>query len=176
MQVSTTMAFVRLLRGLMKDAGIGERIVPIVPDEARTFGMDPLFAEFGIYHPDGQLYTPVDHKMIMKYKESEKGQLFEEGISEAGAMSTFIASATSYSTQGCPTIPFYIFYSMFGFQRIADLVWSAADQRARGFMIGATSGENYDFERRGATTSRWTQSFDGTYQSSSKGLRPSICI
>ena len=140
MQVSTTMAFVRLLRGLMKDAGIGERIVPIVPDEARTFGMDPLFAEFGIYHPDGQLYTPVDHKMIMKYKESEKGQLFEEGISEAGAMSTFIASATSYSTQGCPTIPFYIFYSMFGFQRIADLVWSAADQRARGFMIGATSG------------------------------------
>tara|TARA_Y100001933_G_C18936781_1_gene537758 strand:+ start:34 stop:1179 length:1146 start_codon:yes stop_codon:yes gene_type:complete len=124
----------------MKDKEIGKRIVPIVPDEARTFGMDPLFAQYGIYHPDGQLYTPVDHKMLMKYKESEKGQLFEEGISEAGAMSTFIASATSYSTQGCPTIPFYIFYSMFGFQRVADLIWSAADQRARGFLIGATSG------------------------------------
>ena len=140
MQVSTTMAFVRLLNVLMKDKEIGKRIVPIVPDEARTFGMDPLFAQYGIYHPDGQLYTPVDHKMLMKYKESEKGQLFEEGISEAGAMSTFIASATSYSTQGSPTIPFYIFYSMFGFQRVADLIWSAADQRARGFLIGATSG------------------------------------
>jgi len=140
MQVSTTMAFVRLLRNLMKDRSVGNRIVPIVPDEARTFGMDPLFAEFGIYHPEGQLYTPVDHKMIMKYKESDKGQVLEEGISEAGAFSTFIASATSYSTQGCPTIPFYIFYSMFGFQRVADLIWSAADQRARGFMIGATSG------------------------------------
>tara|TARA_B110001452_G_C15215232_1_gene421449 strand:+ start:46 stop:1824 length:1779 start_codon:yes stop_codon:yes gene_type:complete len=140
MQVSTTMAFVRLLSGLMKNKEMGERIVPIVPDEARTFGMDPLFAQFGIYHPEGQLYTPVDHKMLMKYKESEKGQLLEEGISEAGAMSTFIASATSYSTQGCATIPFYIFYSMFGFQRVADLIWSAADQRARGFMIGATSG------------------------------------
>ena len=140
MQVSTTMAFVRLLRNLMKDKSVGNRIVPIVPDEARTFGMDPLFAEFGIYHPEGQLYTPVDHKMIMKYKESDKGQVLEEGISEAGALSTFIASATSYSTQGCPTVPFYIFYSMFGFQRVADLVWSAADQRARGFMIGATSG------------------------------------
>jgi pyruvate dehydrogenase E1 component len=140
MQVSSTMAFVRILRGLMKDENIGKRIVPIVPDEARTFGMDPLFAEFGIYHPEGQKYTPVDHKMILKYKESEQGQLLQEGINEAGAMSTFIASATSYSTQGCATIPFYIFYSMFGFQRIADLVWSAADQRARGFMIGATSG------------------------------------
>ena len=140
MQVSTTMAFVRLLRDLMKNKSIGNRVVPIIPDEARTFGMDPLFAEFGIYHPEGQLYTPVDHKMLMKYKESEQGQLFEEGISEAGAMSTFIASATSYSTQGYATIPFYIFYSMFGFQRVADLVWSAADQRARGFMIGATSG------------------------------------
>jgi pyruvate dehydrogenase E1 component len=140
MQVSSTMAFVRILRGLMKDENIGKRIVPIIPDEGRTFGMDPLFAEFGIYHPEGQKYTPVDHKMIMKYKESEQGQLLQEGINEAGAMSTFIASATSYSTQGCPTIPFYIFYSMFGFQRIGDLVWSAADQRARGFMIGATSG------------------------------------
>tara|TARA_B100000767_G_scaffold7245_1_gene7142 strand:+ start:876 stop:3548 length:2673 start_codon:yes stop_codon:yes gene_type:complete len=140
MQVSTTMAFVRLLRGLMKSKELGPNVVPIIPDEARTFGMDPLFSEFGIYHPEGQLYTPVDHKVIMKYKESEAGQLFEEGINEAGATSTFIASATSYSTHGCPTIPFYIFYSMFGFQRVADLIWSAADQRARGFLMGATSG------------------------------------
>ncbi|MBT7460372.1 MAG: pyruvate dehydrogenase (acetyl-transferring), homodimeric type [Euryarchaeota archaeon] len=140
MQVSTTMVFVRLLRGLMKSKELGPTIVPIIPDEARTFGMDPLFSEFGIYHPEGQLYTPVDHKVIMKYKESEAGQLFEEGINEAGATSTFIASATSYSTHSCPTIPFYIFYSMFGFQRVADLIWSAADQRARGFLMGATSG------------------------------------
>ncbi|MDG1550232.1 MAG: pyruvate dehydrogenase (acetyl-transferring), homodimeric type [Candidatus Poseidoniaceae archaeon] len=140
MQVSTTMAFVRLLRGLMKSKELGPNIVPIIPDEARTFGMDPLFSEFGIYHPEGQLYTPVDHKVIMKYKESEAGQLFEEGINEAGATSTFIASATSYSTHSCPTIPFYTFYSMFGFQRVADLIWSAADQRARGFLMGATSG------------------------------------
>lgn len=140
MQVSTTMAFVRILRSIMKSEQIGPRIVPIIPDEGRTFGMDPLFAEFGIYHPEGQLYTPVDHKVIMKYKESQAGQLFEEGINEAGATSTFIASATSYSTHACPTIPFYTFYSMFGFQRVADLIWSAADQRARGFLMGATSG------------------------------------
>ena len=139
-QVSTTMAFVRVLRSLMKDKEFGERVVPIIPDEARTFGMDPLFSEFGIYHPEGQLYKPVDHKVLMKYKESEQGQLLEEGINEAGATSTFIASATSYATHHYPTIPFYTFYSMFGFQRVADLIWSAADQRARGFLMGATSG------------------------------------
>jgi pyruvate dehydrogenase E1 component len=139
-QVSTTMAFVRVLRSLMKDKDFGERVVPIIPDEARTFGMDPLFSEFGIYHPEGQLYKPVDHKVLMKYKESEQGQLLEEGINEAGATSTFIASATSYATHHYPTIPFYTFYSMFGFQRVADLIWSAADQRARGFLMGATSG------------------------------------
>ena len=139
-EVSTTMAFVRLLRSLMKSKAIGSRIVPLIPDEARTFGMDPLFAEFGIYHPEGQLYKPVDHKVLMKYKESEKGQILEEGINEAGAMASFIASATSYANQSCPTIPFYTFYSMFGFQRVGDLIWSAADSRARGFLIGATSG------------------------------------
>ena len=139
-QVSTTMAFVRLMRGLMKTKEFGERVVPLIPDEARTFGMDPLFAEFGIYHPEGQLYKPVDHKVLMKYKESAKGQILEEGINEAGALSSFIAAATSYATQGSPTIPFYIFYSMFGFQRVADLIWSATDSRARGFLIGATSG------------------------------------
>ena len=139
-QVSTTMAFVRVLRSLMKDKEFGQRVVPIIPDEARTFGMDPLFSEFGIYHPDGQLYKPVDHKVLLKYKESEQGQLLEEGINEAGATSTFIAAATSYATHHYPTVPFYIFYSMFGFQRVADLIWSAADQRARGFLMGATSG------------------------------------
>ena len=101
------------MRGLMKTKGFGERVVPLIPDEARTFGMDPLFAEFGIYHPEGQLYKPVDHKVLMKYKESAKGQILEEGINEAGALSSFIAAATSYSSQGSPTIPFYIFYSMF---------------------------------------------------------------
>ena len=139
-QVSTTMAFVRLMRGMMKTKEFGERVVPLIPDEARTFGMDPLFSEFGIYHPDGQLYKPVDHKVLMKYKESAKGHILEEGINEAGALSSFIAAATSYATQGSPTIPFYIFYSMFGFQRVADLIWSAADSRARGFLVGATSG------------------------------------
>ena len=102
--------------------------------------MDPLFSEFGIYAPEGQLYKPVDHSVLMKYKESKSGQILEEGINEAGAMSTFIASGTSYSTQVCATIPFYIYYSMFGFQRVADLIWSAADSRARGFLIGATAG------------------------------------
>ena len=140
LKVSTTMVFVRLMRSLMKVDGFGKHVVPIVPDEARTFGMDPLFNEFGIYAPDGQLYKPVDHSVLMKYKESKSGQILEEGINEAGAMSTFIASGTSYSTQGCATIPFYIYYSMFGFQRVADLIWSAADSRARGFLIGATAG------------------------------------
>ena len=140
LEVSTTMAFVRLLRNLMKTEELGEKVVPIIPDEARTFGMDPLFAEFGIYHPEGQLYTPVDHKMLMKYKTSDSGQVIQEGINEAGATSTFIASGTSYYTQGSVTIPFYTFYSMFGFQRIGDLVWSAADSRVRGFLMGATSG------------------------------------
>jgi pyruvate dehydrogenase E1 component len=140
LEVSTTMVFVRLMRSLMKTGGFGKHVVPIVPDEARTFGMDPLFSEFGIYAPKGQLYKPVDHAVLMKYKESQSGQILEEGINEAGAMSTFIASGTSYSTQVCPTIPFYIYYSMFGFQRVADLIWSAADSRARGFLIGATAG------------------------------------
>ena len=140
LEVSTTMVFVRLMRSLMKADGFGKHVVPIVPDEARTFGMDPLFSEFGIYAPEGQLYKPVDHSVLMKYKESKSGQILEEGINEAGAMSTFIASGTSYSTQVCATIPFYIYYSMFGFQRVADLIWSAADSRARGFLIGATAG------------------------------------
>ena len=138
-QVSTTMAFVRLLRNLMKSE-IGDKVVPIIPDEGRTFGMDPLFSEFGIYSHSGQKYKPVDHKMIMKYKESITGQILEEGISEANSIASWIASATSYSHAMTPTLPFYIFYSMFGFQRVNDQIWQAADARARGFLMGATAG------------------------------------
>jgi len=138
-EVSTTMAFVRLLRNLMK-SDIGEKVVPIIPDEGRTFGMDPLFSEFGIYSSFGQLYTPVDHKMLMNYKESTSGQILEEGISEANSIASWIASATSYSHARTPTLPFYVFYSMFGFQRVNDQIWAAADARARGFLMGATAG------------------------------------
>jgi len=138
-EVSTTMAFVRLLRNLMK-SDIGEKVVPIIPDEGRTFGMDPLFSEFGIYSSFGQLYTPVDHKMLMNYKESTSGQILEEGISEANSIASWIASATSYSHAKTPTLPFYVFYSMFGFQRVNDQIWAAADARARGFLMGATAG------------------------------------
>ena len=137
--VSTTMVFVRLLRKLLKSE-VGARVVPIIPDEGRTFGMDPLFSEFGIFSQVGQKYTPVDHKMLMNYKESESGQIIQEGIAEATSMATWTAAATSYSHSSSPTIPFYTFYSMFGFQRIADQVWAAADSRARGFLMGATAG------------------------------------
>jgi pyruvate dehydrogenase E1 component len=138
--VSTTMAFVRLLRDLMKDKKIGKRIVPIVPDEARTFGMESLFPQFKIYAAHGQLYEPVDAKLLLGYVEAQTGQVLEEGITEAGSMGSWTAAATSYATHGEPMIPFFLFYSMFGFQRIGDLIWSAGDQRARGFLLGATAG------------------------------------
>ncbi len=138
-EVSTTMAFVRLLRTLMK-SDVGDKVVPIIPDEGRTFGMDPLFSEFEIFASKGQKYTPVDHKMLLNYKESDSGQVLQEGISEAGAIASWISSATSYSHANSPTIPFYTFYSMFGFQRVGDQIWSAADARARGFLMGATAG------------------------------------
>ncbi len=138
--VSTTMAFVRLLRDLMKDKKIGKRIVPIVPDEARTFGMESLFPQFKIYAAHGQLYEPVDAKLLLGYVEAQAGQVLEEGITEAGSMGSWTAAATSYATHGEPMIPFFLFYSMFGFQRIGDLIWSAGDQRARGFLLGATAG------------------------------------
>ena len=138
--VSTTMAFVRLLRNLVRDPGFGERVVPIVPDEARTFGMDSMFREVNIYAPQGQKYEPVDHDLLLSYVESMQGQILEEGITEAGAMSSFIAAGTSYANLGVPMVPFYIFYSMFGFQRIGDLAWQAADSRTRGFLLGATAG------------------------------------
>ena len=138
--VSTTMVFAQLLRNLMRDPGFGKRIVPIVPDEARTFGMDPLFKEVGIYASQGQHYEPVDSDLILSYREAKDGQVLEEGINEAGSMASFQAAATSYATHAEPMIPFYIFYSMFGFQRTGDQAWAFADARGRGFMMGATAG------------------------------------
>ena len=138
--VSTTMGFTRLLRNLARDEKFGPRVVPIVPDEARTFGMDSLFRELKIYASQGQKYEPVDHDLLLSYAESAEGQILEEGITEAGSMASFIAAGTSYSTRGVPMVPFYTFYSMFGFQRIGDLAWQAADIRARGFLMGATAG------------------------------------
>jgi pyruvate dehydrogenase E1 component len=139
-EVSTTMAFVRLLGMLLRNKNIGRRIVPIIPDEARTFGMDPLFREIGIYSSKGQLYEPVDSESLLYYHEAKDGQILEEGITEAGAMASFIAAGTAYASLGEPMIPFYIYYSMFGFQRIGDLAWAAGDIRAKGFMLGGTAG------------------------------------
>jgi pyruvate dehydrogenase E1 component len=139
-EISTTMAFVRLLNVLVKDKQIGAHIVPIVPDECRTFGMEGLFRQIGIYSPVGQLYEPVDAGQISFYREDQKGQILEEGLNEAGAFCSWLAAATSYSTNDLPMIPFYIYYSMFGYQRVGDLVWAAGDMQARGFIMGATAG------------------------------------
>jgi pyruvate dehydrogenase E1 component len=138
--VSTTMVFVQMLTQLMKDKEIGKQVVPIVPDEARTFGMESLFRQFGIYSHVGQNYEPVDKGMLLYYREAQDGQILEEGITEAGSVASFVAAGTSYATHGKDMIPFFIFYSMFGFQRIGDLIWAAADQRTRGFLLGGTSG------------------------------------
>ena len=139
-EVSTTMAFVRILSALLRDKNIGNRVVPIVPDESRTFGMEGMFRQLGIFSQVGQLYKPEDAGQLMFYREYQHGQILQEGINEAGAMSSWIAAATSYSTHNLPMIPFYIFYSMFGFQRVGDLAWAAGDSRCRGFLLGGTSG------------------------------------
>jgi pyruvate dehydrogenase E1 component len=139
-EISTTMAFVRILNTLLRDKKIGSRVVPIVPDESRTFGMEGMFRQFGIFSQVGQLYQPEDANQLMFYKEDKKGQILQEGINEAGAFSSWIAAATSYSTNDRLMIPVYIYYSMFGFQRIGDLAWAAGDMRARGFLIGGTAG------------------------------------
>ena len=139
-EISTTMAFVRILTTLLRDKHLGQKIVPIVPDEARTFGMEGMFRQLGIFSQEGQKYEPVDKDQVMYYREDKAGQVLEEGINEAGAFSSWIAAATAYSTSGVNMIPFYIFYSMFGMQRIGDLAWAAADQRARGFLLGGTAG------------------------------------
>jgi len=139
-QVSTTMAFAKMLRNLLRDEGIGKRIVPIIPDEARTFGMDSLFQEVGIYSAVGQLYDPVDSNLMFSYREDQSGQILEEGLTEAGSTASMQAAGTAYATHGEPMIPFYIFYSMFGFQRTGDEIWAFSDARGRGFMLGATAG------------------------------------
>ncbi|MNS34120.1 Pyruvate dehydrogenase E1 component [compost metagenome] len=139
-EMSTTMAFVRMLGNLMKDKALGPRIVPIVADEARTFGMANLFKQVGIYSSVGQRYAPEDIGSVLSYREATDGQILEEGISEAGAIASWTAAATSYSVHGLAMLPFYIYYSMFGFQRVGDAIWAAADQRSRGFLLGATSG------------------------------------
>jgi pyruvate dehydrogenase E1 component len=139
-KVATTMSAVQLLAKLLKDKTVGRLIVPIVPDESRTFGMDALFRQVGIYSHKGQLYEPVDKDSLLYYKETQSGAILEEGITEAGSMSSFIAAGTSYSTHHINCIPFFIFYSMFGFQRIGDLIWAAADARVKGFMLGGTAG------------------------------------
>jgi pyruvate dehydrogenase E1 component len=138
--ISTTMAFVRMLAALLRDPQLAPRIVPIVADEARTFGMEGLFRQLGIYAAEGQLYEPVDHDQVMYYREDKKGQVLQEGICEAGALASWLAAATAYSSHGISMIPFFIFYSMFGFQRVGDFIWAAGDSRARGFLLGGTSG------------------------------------
>jgi pyruvate dehydrogenase E1 component len=137
---STTMVFVDLLRRLLEEKDLGKWVVPIIPDEARTFGMESMFPKYGIYSSVGQLYEPVDARTAMRYREAKNGQILEEGITEAGSMSSFIAAGTAYASHGIPTVPFFIFYSMFGFQRIGDLIWAAADMRVRGFLLGGTAG------------------------------------
>ena len=139
-KISTTMAFVRILDQLLRHPELGRRIVPIIPDEARTFGMDALFRQIGIYSPKGQLYEPVDRETLLFYQEAKDGQILEEGINESGSMASFIAAGTAYANQGCPMLPFYIYYAMFGFQRVGDLIWAAADSKAKGFLLGATAG------------------------------------
>jgi pyruvate dehydrogenase E1 component len=139
-EASTTMVFVRLLSKLLRDPDVGKFIVPIIPDEARTFGMEALFRQVGIYSSVGQLYEPVDMATLLYYKEAKNGQILEEGITEAGSMCSFIAAGTAYANHGINTIPFFIYYSMFGFQRIGDLIWAAADMRTRGFLVGGTAG------------------------------------
>ena len=139
-EVSTTMAFVRLLVRLMRDKKVGRYVVPIVPDEARTFGMEALFRQFGIYSHAGQLYEPVDSDTVLYYREATDGQILEEGITEAGSMASYIAAGTAHSSHGLSMIPFFIYYSMFGFQRIGDLIWAAGDMRCRGFLLGGTAG------------------------------------
>src|SRR5690606_6562212 len=139
-EFSTTMSVVRMLQTLVKDKNIGKQIVPIVADEARTFGMEGMFRQIGIYSSMGQLYTPQDADQLMFYKEDKKGQILQEGINEAGSLCSFIAAGTAYANYGVNMVPFYIYYSMFGFQRVGDFIWAAGDIQARGFLIGATAG------------------------------------
>ena len=168
--MSTTMAAVRLLTKLLRHEEIGKRIVPIIPDEARTFGMDSLFRQIGIYSPKGQLYEPVDRETLLYYNEAKDGQILEEGITEAGAMSSFIAAGTAYANLGINMIPFYFYYSMFGFQRIGDLIWAAADSKSQGLSAGRHRGPDHA-QRRRVAASRRPQPFAGQHHSDLADLR-----
>ena len=172
-KASTTMVFVRLLSKLLRDKELGRLIVPIVPDEARTFGMEALFRQVGIYSHVGQTYEPVDMDTLLYYKEASDGQILEEGITEAGSMSSFIAAGTAYATHGVNTIPFFIYYSMFGFQRIGDLIWAAGDARTRGFLLGGTAGP-HDARRRRAAASGRQQPAVRAGLSQLRRLRPGV--
>ena len=174
-EVATTMAFVRLLRELIKDKEIGARFVPIIPDEARTFGMDSMFPTQKIYNPHGQQYTSVDAELMLAYRESEQGQLLHEGINEAGSMGSFTAAGTSYATHGEPMIPVYVFYSMFGFQRTGDSIWAAADQMARGFLVGRHRRAHHA-HRGGAAAQRRALAAAGLDQPGGAGLRPGVLL
>ena len=167
------MAFVRLLKDLMKDKEIGKRWVPIIPDEARTFGMDSLFPTAKIYSPHGQNYTPVDRELFLSYKESTAGQILHEGINEAGSVASFTAAGTSYATHGEPMIPVYIFYSMFGFQRTGDGLWAAADQMTRGFLLGR-HGRAHHAQRRGPAARGRPLAADRRDQPGGRGVRPGV--
>jgi pyruvate dehydrogenase E1 component len=153
-EISTTMALVRMLTTLVKDKNIGKHIVPIVPDEARTFGMEGMFRQIGIYSSVGQLYTPQDADQLMFYREDKQGQILEEGINEAGSLCSWLAAATAYSNHGVSMVPFYIYYSMFGFQRVGDFIWAAGDSQARGFLVGGTAGPHHARRRRIAASGR----------------------
>ena len=155
-EASTTAAFVSVLKSLLKLPDLGKYIVPIIPDEARTFGMESMFRERGIYASGGQLYKPVDSDVLMYYKEAQNGQILEEGITEAGGLASFTAAGTAYANVGVPTIPFFIYYSMFGFQRIGDMVWAFADSRGKGFLVGGTAGRT-TLMGEGLAARRWTQ-------------------
>ena len=174
-EMSTTMAMVRLITMIIRDKEIGRYVVPIVPDEARTFGMEGMFRQLGIYSSVGQLYEPVDADQVMYYREDKKGQILEEGITEAGAVSSWIAAATAYANHGQNMIPFYLYYSMFGFQRVGDLVWAAGDMRARGFLIGRHLGPNHP-RRRGAPASGRPQPCGGLYHPQLHLLRPRLRV
>ena len=174
-EISTTMAFVRILNTLLRDKTIGKFVVPIVPDESRTFGMEGMFRQLGIFSQVGQLYKPQDADQLMYYREDKSGQMLQEGINEAGAMSSWIAAATSYSTSNSPMIPFYIYYSMFGLQRVGDLAWAAGDMRGPRLPAGRHR-RAHDPQRRRAAARGWPQPSARRHHSQLRLLRSDVCL
>jgi pyruvate dehydrogenase E1 component len=174
-EISTTMALVRMLTTLVKDKNIGKHIVPIVPDEARTFGMEGMFRQIGIYSSVGQLYTPQDADQLMFYREDKQGQILEEGINEAGSLCSWLAAATAYSNHGVSMVPFYIYYSMFGFQRVGDFIWAAGDSQARGFLDRRYRRPHHA-RRRGIAASGRPQSAGRNHGAELRRLRSHLCL